>query len=335
MNIGYRERCLDHDTGSRHPERAERLTTIREALTECHDVAYVGPGSVEVVQLFAVHDRDYVRSVRRFSERGGGNWESDVDTVGSPGTWDAALASAGITTWAAEEALDGASGAQTPFAIGRPPGHHAVEDDAMGFCFFNNVAVAAQSVLNNGSADRVAIIDWDVHHGNGTQDIFYDQGDVFYVSFHQEGIYPGSGDITDTGAGPGEGRTMNIPFPAGTTSSAYLHAIKTLVEPVLTDYGPDVILVSAGFDAHENDRISQIRISTEGFARLAARVRELGETTDAGIAFTLEGGYDLDTLGGCVRKVNEVFGGYEPAASHSAINEEALDVIEAVRNQGF
>ena len=202
MRFGYREICLQHDTGSRHPESPDRLRAIKRTLDDADDVEYVAADAATKAEVASVHDGEYVRSVRQFCADGGGNW--DADTVAVEETWDAAMASAGLAAWAAEAALDGANGAETPFSLGRPPGHHAVADDAMGFCFVNNVAVAAERALSERDVERVAILDWDVHHGNGTQDIFYDREDVYYASFHEEGLYPGTGDISESGEGEGE-----------------------------------------------------------------------------------------------------------------------------------
>jgi len=333
MNFGYREVCLDHDTGNGHPESAERLLAVRKALTELHGVEYSAPLSADLEQVLAVHDREYVEAFKQFCARGGGRW--DADTVASVDSWEAALASAGLTAWAAEAALAGSDGRETPFALGRPPGHHAVTDDAMGFCFFNNVAIGAQSVLDSGAADRVAIIDWDVHHGNGTQEIFYDRSDVFFVSLHEDGIYPDSGAIEETGRGEGELTTMNLPMPPGVTSSAYLTVLEVAVYPALAAFDPDLLLVSAGFDAHEHDRISRTRVSTEGFGRLTSAVRTLGDELDAQVAFTLEGGYDLETLSSSIRMVHEVFGGYEPTSEDRELGQALEQLVDEVRAQGY
>jgi acetoin utilization deacetylase AcuC-like enzyme len=333
MKFGYREICLEHDTGPRHPENPDRLRAIRRGLSEKHGVEYVAPDAVDLQQVLAVHDDEYVDAFELFCNRGGGNW--DADTVASEQSWDAALASAGIAEWAAAAALDGNDGRDTPFAVGRPPGHHAVEDDGMGFCFFNNAAVAAQSVIDSGQADRVAIFDWDVHHGNGTQDIFYDQGDVFYISIHEDGLYPATGALEETGTGEGEDTTMNIPFPPGTTQSAYLAAVSELIDPAMTAFDPDLLLVSAGFDAHEHDPISRMRVSTEGYGLLTQQLRELCTETDTALGFVLEGGYGLDTLSDSVAMVHEVFDGYEPAPDDGGVSEKARDVLAAVTDLGF
>ncbi len=333
MKFGYSDTCLEHETGSRHPESPDRLRAIRRGLTDGHGVEYIDAAASDPEQIYAVHDDEYVESLETFCAAGGGNW--DADTVVSEGTWDAALASSGLAEWAADAALSGDDGRQTPFSIGRPPGHHAVEDDAMGFCFFNNAAVGAQSVIDNGDADRVAIFDWDVHHGNGTQDIFYEQEDVFYASIHEDGLYPGTGDIEETGAGPGAGTTLNIPFAPGTTTSAYLAALSEVIGPAIEAFDPDLFLISAGFDPHEHDPISRMRVSTEGFGCLTAAVREIADDADAALGFVLEGGYGLDTLSDSIRKVHEVFDGYEPVEPDESVNDAARDVLKSVKSQGF
>jgi acetoin utilization deacetylase AcuC-like enzyme len=214
--------------------------------------------------------------------------------------------------WAAERAVDGDEGRETPFALGRPPGHHAVADDAMGFCFVNNAAVAAQAVLNAGAVDRVAILDWDVHHGNGTQDIFYDRGDVCYLSVHEEGLYPGTGDADETGADDGDGATVNVPLPAGAGDADYELVFADVFRPALEAFDPGLLLISAGFDAHRHDPISRMRVSTEGYARMTGAVRSIAAATDAGLGFVLEGGYGLDTLSDGVATVHETFDGRAP-----------------------
>ncbi|ELZ27616.1 histone deacetylase superfamily protein [Halosimplex carlsbadense 2-9-1] len=333
MNFGYREACLEHDTGKRHPESPDRLRAIRQGLSECHGVRYVSPEDATVEQVAAVHDADYVQSVEDFCADGGGDW--DADTVAVEATWDAALAASGMANWVADEALDGSNGRDTTFALGRPPGHHAVYDDAMGFCFFNHVAVAAQHAIDDGGADRVAILDWDVHHGNGTQDIFDDREDVFFVSIHEDGIYPGTGDATEIGTGDARGTTMNVPFPPGTTTSGYLAAVDDLIVPAFEAFDPDLVLVSAGFDAHEHDPISRMRVSTEGYGLLAQRVDAFADRIGAGLGFVLEGGYGLDTLTESVRTVHEVFDGYTPGEPDGDVQDAARQVIDDVRGQRF
>ena len=332
MNFGYREVCLDHDTGPRHPESPDRLRAVRRALKEKHGVEYVDADDVDLDLVRSVHDPEYVESFREFCDDGGGNW--DADTVAVEVTWEAALASAGLAVWAAEAALEGPVARDTPFSLGRPPGHHAVEDDAMGFCFINNVAVAAQAALEAG-ADSVAIFDWDVHHGNGTQDIFYDREDVFYASIHEDGLYPGTGAIAETGAGDTAGTTLNVKYQPGADTADYLAAIDEAIAPAIVDYDPDLLLVSAGFDAHEHDPISRMRVSTEGYGAMAERVREATANCDAGLGFVLEGGYGLDTLADSVTMVHEVFDGYTPMEPDDEVSDEARDVLDELAAQGF
>lgn len=328
MRFGYSTDCLRHDPGPRHPESPDRLRAIREELAQRHGVEYVDADPIDADLAREVHDSEYIDRLREFCTEGGGQW--DPDTVAVEATWAAALKSAGLAVWAAEAAMAGTSGRETPFSLGRPPGHHATGDDAMGFCFFNNAAIAAQSALDDG-ADRVAIIDWDVHHGNGTHDIFYDRGDVCYGSIHEDGLYPGTGAVEETGEGDGEGRTVNIPLPPGSGDDAYLAALDTVFEPILADFDPDLLLVSAGFDAHEYDPISRMSVSTETYGVFAAHARSLADRLDAGLAYVLEGGYGLETLSEGIATTNEVFGGYEPVEPDGEPTESAATVIEDAR----
>ncbi|MFB6091595.1 MAG: histone deacetylase family protein [Haloquadratum sp.] len=332
MQFGYSETCLAHDTGDRHPETADRIRAIRRALAKRHDVTYVEADAAADDDVAAVHDPDYVAEIREFCEDGGGNW--DPDTVASADTWDAALASAGLAQWAAREAAEGADGRDTPFSIGRPPGHHAVEDDAMGFCFVNNAAVAAQSLLDDpdSAVERAVVFDWDVHHGNGTQDIFYDRGDVLYASVHEDGLYPGTGEITETGTGDGAGATLNVPLSAGAGDEDYLLVVDELLRPVVERYDPDLFIVSAGFDAHRHDPISRMRVSTEGYALLTDRIRSLADDVDAGLAFVLEGGYGLDTLSEGVAIVHETFDGRSPMAPDGDPDDKTEEIVDEVRD---
>jgi len=333
MRFGYHEDCLDHQTGYRHPESPDRLRAVRRGLSHEHGVEYVAADPATVDDVTAVHDDNYIEAVRQFCAEGGGDWDSD--TVAVEATWDAALAAAGQATWAATRALAGDDGRDTPFALGRPPGHHAIPTDAMGFCFVNNAAVAARHVIDEGSADRVAIFDWDVHHGNGTQDIFYFDDDVFYASIHEQGLYPGSGDIEETGSEDGKLTTLNVPFPSGSGDAEYVTAIENLIGPAFEAFDPDLILISAGFDAHRHDPISRMRVSTEGYGLMTDRFRTVAENADAGLAFVLEGGYGLDTLSESVTMVHEVFDGREPVEPDEEPDERAVDVLDEVRAQGF
>ncbi|WP_435334751.1 histone deacetylase family protein [Haloarchaeobius sp. TZWWS8] len=328
MRFGYSPRCLDHDTGPRHPETPDRLRAIREGLKRKHGVEYVDTEPVAVSSVEAVHDAEYVESLREFCADGGGDW--DPDTTAVEDSWDAILQSAGLAQWAATEALDGEQGRDTPFALGRPPGHHAVYDDAMGFCFVNNVAVAAQYALDERDTERVAIVDWDVHHGNGTQDIFYDRGDVFFSSIHEEGLYPGTGTVSETGEGDGEGATMNVPLPAGAGTADYLSVFEECIEPAIERFDADLLLVSAGFDAHRHDPISRMRVSSEGYALFTDRLRDLCDRVGMPIAFVLEGGYGLDVLAEGVTMVHETFDGRQPIDPDEETSDSVRERIAEV-----
>ena len=326
MRFGYSDTCLAHDPGPRHPESSDRLRAIREGLKRKHGVEYVSADPANFERVAAIHDSGYLEDIRTFCAEGGGNW--DPDTTAVEMTWDAALQSAGLACWAAEEAVGGADGRETPFSLGRPPGHHAVYDDAMGFCFINNVAVAAQYALDELGCERVAIFDWDVHHGNGTQDIFYDREDVHFSSVHEGGLYPGTGEIEETGEGDGEGTTLNVPMPSGSDDTDYMQAFDDLIAPGIERFDPDLLLVSAGFDAHRHDPISRVRLSTEAYALMTERVREVA--SDAALAFVLEGGYGLEVLAESVAMVHETFDGRQPMNGDGGVSDDVEETISEV-----
>lgn len=329
MRFGFNDTCLDHDPGVRHPENPDRLRAIREGLDDHRHVAYENPPAATAQDAVSVHAQSYIDELRDFIEGGGGNW--DPDTVATETTWEAALASAGLSKWAAEAAFAHADPKETPFALGRPPGHHATPDDAMGFCFLNNAAIAAQYALAELPATAVAILDWDVHHGNGTQDIFYERDDVYYVSLHENGLYPGTGDLEAIGSGPGEGATLNVPLPPGSGDADYVATIDELIAPALTEFDPDLLLVSAGFDAHLHDPISRMHVSTEGYGLLTDRIWELSDAIDAALGFILEGGYALDTLAEGVGIVHEVFEGRAVMEPEDRVSEAVVDLIADIR----
>jgi acetoin utilization deacetylase AcuC-like enzyme len=331
MKFGHRDICLEHDTGPRHPETADRIRAIRQTLAKRHGVEYEEGRLAEMSDLAAVHDSEYIDEVEGFCADGGGNW--DADTVAVEETWEAARAAAGLACWAIEEAIDGADGRQTPFSIGRPPGHHAEVDEAMGFCFFNNAAVAAQWAIDHEDTaiDRAVIFDWDVHHGNGTQDIFYDSAEVFYASIHERELFPGTGAVDETGGPDASGTTLNAPLPGGSGDSEYAAIVDDVLDPALERFDPDLFIVSAGFDAHRHDPISRMRVSTEGYGHLTNQVRAIADRHDAPLAFVLEGGYGLDSIAESVGMIHEVFDGREPVTPDGDIAPKVQDVIEGVR----
>jgi acetoin utilization deacetylase AcuC-like enzyme len=267
-----------HPTGD-HPERQERIRALQEAFPE-----FVEARPATLDELTAVHEPEYVEEVQAVSA-GGRPTHLDPDTICSASTYDVALLAAGAAVQAAE--LQG-------FSLARPPGHHALRGRAMGFCIFNNVAVAARFAQRELGCARVAILDWDVHHGNGTQDIFWDDPTVFFASLHQWPFYPGSG-------GPGEGNatTLNVPLSAGSGDDVVLEAFDRIVAPALEGFGPELLLVSAGFDAAATDPIGGLELTAEGFAAMTARTVTLSQR----VAFVLEGGYDVEALPGLVGSV--------------------------------
>jgi acetoin utilization deacetylase AcuC-like enzyme len=286
------ERCLDHLTSGGHPERPSRLTAVLDGIRAAGLDGALLPVTARPAtadELAAVHDPAHVRAIEAFCAAGGGR--VDPDTAASPGSWDAARLAAGAGLDAIAR-LD-AGEADAAFCAVRPPGHHATPSRAMGFCLFNNVAVAAATLADRG--ERVLVVDYDAHHGNGTQDAFWDDPRVAYVSMHQWPLYPGTGALEEVGGGHASGLTVNLPVPAGVTGDAYLMAVDEIVAPLAATFGPTWLLLSAGFDAHRADPLTGLGLSAGDYAELTARLCALVEPGRR-IAF-LEGGYDLDALG--------------------------------------
>jgi acetoin utilization deacetylase AcuC-like enzyme len=303
---------LEHDTGP-HPENANRLRAIEEALGR---EGWLGLERVEAPaatpeQLLRVHREEHLEKIRRLSEQGGGM--IDMDTVASAGSYEAALHAAGGATHAVDRLLGEGAG----FAFGglRPPGHHAETDTAMGFCLFNNVAVAARHAIANTHIERVLVLDWDVHHGNGTQEIFYDSPEVLYASIHQSPLYPGTGAASETGAGEGEGYTVNLPVPPGAGSAEFLALVEHVVAPLAREYRPGLIALSAGYDAHRADPLAQCMLDEAAYGAMAATMRDLGVELGAPVLVCLEGGYDLGALAKSVVATLSALGGSEAAPS--------------------
>ena len=279
----------------RHPERPERLEAVRRVLRESglmDEMLWprVRPALPE--QIYAVHDETLWRQVQRLSAQGGGR--IDADTYVNAFSFDAACRAAGAAIAAAEAALGGADAA---IALGRPPGHHATALRAMGFCLFNNVAVAAQYLLDACGLERVFILDWDVHHGNGTQDIFYEEPRVCFASIHQFPFYPGTGHWEQIGHGAGMGTTLNVPLHTGAGDFGYELIFERLIEPAIEAFQPQMVLLSAGYDAHWRDPLAGMQLTIMGYHRLAQRLRAAAAAVGAPIAAVLEGGYDLDAVG--------------------------------------
>lgn len=310
-----------HHAAEGHPEGPERLEAALALLRESGLIPSTGSGQrdrltpvalrdVTEDELALVHSRRYLDTLRNACTSGGG-W-FDPDTYCTSRSCDAAWAAAGACVAATEAVLAGPStssgqGVQSAFAAVRPPGHHARPAQAMGFCLLNNVALAAQVARQRHGLERVAIVDIDVHHGNGTQDAFYDDAGVLYVSTHQYPFYPGTGPADETGLGEARGTNVNIPLPAGCGDDEYRAVFEQIVEPVVRRYAPQLLLVSCGFDAHFADPIAMMSLSIDGYGELLSRLRALAdELCDGRVVVALEGGYDLTAVSWGVRRVIEV-----------------------------
>ena len=280
--------ALLHDTGPRHPERPERVEAVLSGVRDSGlEITQIEAPSIERSELALVHDPSYIGMIQTFCDLGGG--ALDMDTFVSAASWEAALTAAGGVRALVEE-LEGRSDA-LGFALSRPPGHHALRDRAMGFCLFNNVAVSTAYLRSRG--ERVAILDWDVHHGNGTQSMLADDPEVLYVSIHQDHFYPFDGDVDDI-EGSAKGTVVNIPVPEGTAGDVYRRAWAELVLPVVTEFEPSWIFISAGFDAHANDYLASLNLVDADYGNMAAgltSVHPAGRTI-----VVLEGGYDMRAL---------------------------------------
>jgi acetoin utilization deacetylase AcuC-like enzyme len=318
---------LDHLTGFGHPERPERIRAIE---AELERRGWLGWEPVEAPpatdeQLLAVHPADYIARVQDMSARGA---SFDVDTPTSPGSYEAALRAAGGACALVDSLLDG--GERTGFSALRPPGHHAEHALAMGFCLFSNVAVAARHAIDAHGAERVFVLDWDVHHGNGTNALFHDSRRVLFCSIHQYPFWPGSGPLEDVGAGNGEGYSFNLPVPAGTGEDAFRSLLDHVCAPAVRQYRPDLILISAGYDAHRDDPLGGLALETSSFAALSRQLGALGDELSAPVGAVLEGGYDLDALAASVAATMEALAdgsGPPPAPPRHALANRAGSVL--------
>jgi acetoin utilization deacetylase AcuC-like enzyme len=287
-------RFRDHDPGPWHPERPERYDAVAAAAVAAGAVQAEAPAA-PLTAIERVHSAAYVDAVERFCRGGGG--ALDPDTIMHEASWEAALRAAGGAMAAVDHVARHPGSAA--FSLGRPPGHHAETARAMGFCIINSAAVAAAHALAELGCARVAVVDWDAHHGNGTQAIFYDDPSVLYVSLHQYPFYPGTGAAGERGVGDGVGATVNVPLGAGTGRDEYLDAFRTVALPAVTSFEPEVLIVSAGFDAHRDDPLCALGLDADGFAEMATALREIC----GGPALVLEGGYSLPALESSVASV--------------------------------
>jgi acetoin utilization deacetylase AcuC-like enzyme len=299
-------RFAEHTTPPGHPERPERAELFTEVANEWRErgIRVIEPRPATRDELIRVHDGGYVDAIARIAGRAA---KLDPDTYTSPESYEIALLAAGAAVQAATHALDTGEPA---CALVRPPGHHAERDAAMGFCLFNNVAVAAAAAVARGLS-RVAVVDIDVHHGNGTQWMFYSDPRVLYVSTHQFPFYPGTGAADETGSGQGRGFTFNLPLAAGATDAEYARAYDA-VAVRLEQYAPELLLVSAGYDAHEDDPLASMRVSTAGYAAIVRSLRDAAGRIGCPIAAVTEGGYDLAALRACLDETITVLGEASP-----------------------
>ena len=340
----YDQQFQKHLTPGAHPESPSRLAAIENALHRSELIKEIQVGTPRMAspdELCSVHDAAYIEELETTGKKvaeTGGTVQLDLDTFMSPESFRTAKLAAG----AGLVALDAVARGQfsSSFVAVRPPGHHALVDKPMGFCLFNNVAVAARYAQKMLSLKRVLIIDWDVHHGNGTQDMFYDDPSVCFISFHQYPLWPFTGWYTEDGNGEGKGYNINIPLPAGTGDRGYLKAWESIVEPIGEEFNPDLILLSAGYDAHQFDPLGQQQISTDGYQRLSSKLADLAERTGSKLVVFLEGGYNTQTLAESAintmsvlnapdadhRQASELFGTTHGGAAHT--KDRSVDLVD-------
>ncbi|MCA1961587.1 MAG: histone deacetylase [Desulfomonile sp.] len=315
---------LRHDMGSYHPESPQRLEAIYGMIDRNASefrLKEVPVRSASIDEIGSNHSRHYIQKIA--STAGHDHMYLDPDTSTSADSWDAAIKAVGGLLNLVDEVVNG--NVRNGFALVRPPGHHAEWDRAMGFCLFNNVAIAARHAIEKHGMKRIAIVDWDLHHGNGTQRSFYEDKRVLFISTHQYPHYPGSGAVRETGRGEGEGYTVNIPLAAGAGDTEYLAVFHTIVSPVLKSFKPELILVSAGFDAHERDPLGGMELSDSGYDQLLrVLMHRAAELCSERIVLTLEGGYNLQALRDSVRAVLRRLSNFDEAAEPSAPAIESL-----------
>jgi acetoin utilization deacetylase AcuC-like enzyme len=302
-DLVYHDIFVKHEISRGHPESPERLNSAMKAINDAgllndQGVNLLTPKRAPLDEVYAIHGKAYLEGIRAKSERGGGMFT--MDTSVNSYTYDAALYAAGGGIDAVDRVMRGES--ENGFLLCRPPGHHAEHDQALGFCFINNIAVAAKHLLQKENVQRVMIVDYDAHHGNGTQNSFYSTKDVLYVGLHQDGrtLFPGSGFANEIGTGEGKGYTVNLAMHPGAGDYSYREAFSKVIVPVAESYCPEFILASVGFDGHFLDPLTNLGLTTTGFAMMNTKLREIANRhADGRLVCFLEGGYNLDVVGMC------------------------------------
>lgn len=319
--VASHEAATEHETGHLHPERPARVAAVLEGVARSQlEVVDIDSPPATRSDLALVHDASYIERVEEFAATGGGAF--DRDTIVSAESWDAALRAAGGVT-AVVDSLSRGEG-DLGLAVTRPPGHHALRDRAMGFCLFNNVAVAAALLRSEG--DRVAILDWDVHHGNGTQAMMLDDPGVVYASLHQSPFYPFTGEAGDIDVGDAKGTTINVPLPAGTAGDVFRAAWDRIVLPVVDQFEPDWLFISAGFDAHIDDPLADLRLAAADYGWLAGSLSRVHPTSRTVVV--LEGGYHLTALRDSTSSMLRGFAGEVPTEPSLHSPESSAMAVE-------
>ncbi len=315
-SLYYHDIFLKHNTGASHPESPRRLESVLEHLkvSGLWDRFYVKvPRKATEEDVALIHRREHIRYVKEIAQRGGG--QLDPDTVVSADSYEAALYAAGAVIEAVDAVM--ASKIKNAFCMVRPPGHHATPDRGMGFCLFNNIAIATKHLLVRHHLNRVLIVDWDCHHGNGTQEVFYEEPKVFFISLHRWPFYPGTGSWEEKGRGPGTGFTLNVPLAWNTSREEYLKVFEKIIRTEAKAFSPEFVLISAGFDAYVADPIAGLGLEPADFGRLTELVVELANKTASGrIVSCLEGGYSLDSLPICVKHHLEALSLNDPTTNN-------------------
>jgi len=330
----YHEIFTKHVMSPSHPERPERLIS---AMKHIQETGLLEESKVNVVEgipanldlVHSIHAKQYIDMVKSKSESGGGYFT--LDTAVNKYTYDAAMMAAGAGTLAVDRIMEGTS--NNAYVLCRPPGHHAEYDRALGFCFINNVAVAAKHLIQQHGAQRVLIVDYDAHHGNGTQNAFYTINKVLYIGLHQDGrtLFPGSGFPDEIGSGEGEGYNVNLAMYPGAGDRSYDIAFSEIVEKISESYRPEFVLVSCGFDGHFSDPLTVLGLTTSGMAMMNSRLNSMAKNLCGGkLAFFLEGGYDLDIVGKCSRNIIEELSGTE-VTSYSDTHDESENCTQYTR----